>query len=95
MEVTYNAIRELKKMFDSESNPLSGIRISVQPGCCVPKPQFTVSEKAIEGDKIVTIEAIPFFIDKSTEKKLSGYIIDFNITGFSLDYMLPPGRCCR
>ncbi len=95
MEITPNAIEQLKKMIASVNAPHSGIRISVIPGCCSPKPLMSVEEKAEEGEKIITVDSIDLFMDITTEKAISGYIIDFNSNGFKLDYMLPPGRCCR
>lgn len=95
MEVTPKALEEIRKILSPEQNPLKGIRISIQSGTWGPKPQMSVAEKAIEGEKTVSINAVDFFFDKSTEMVLSGYIIDYNANGFKLDFMLPEGRCCR
>ena len=95
MEVTPKALEEIRKMLNLEQNPSKGIRISIHSGSWGPKPQMSVSDKELEGDKIVSIDGVNFFFDKSTEKILSGNIIDYNANGFKLDFMLPEGRCCR
>lgn len=94
MEITPKALVELKKMLDFEKSSLSGIRISLLPGCCALKLQMSVVEKPAEGDMIVSVDAVNLYFDKSTEKALSGYAIDFNSNGFKLDYMLSQ-RCCK
>lgn len=95
MDITPNAIEVLKKMLEQENASGKGIRINIIPGCCTPRPQMLIAEKAEDNDKIFSVDGIHFFIDKSTEQTLSGYIIDHNTNGFKLDYMLPQGRCCR
>lgn len=95
MEVTPKALEKIRKILNLEQNPSKGIRITIQSGSWGLKPDMSVVEKILEGDKIVSIDAVDFFFDKSTEKILSGYIIDYNANGFKLDFMLPSGRCCR
>ncbi len=97
MEVTFKALGQLHKMLsvDENENPLKGIRLSIHSGRFSPELQISVAEKMTEGERIVSIDAITFFVDEATNNMLSGYIIDYNSNGFKLDYMLPSGRCCR
>ncbi|MCA1745321.1 MAG: hypothetical protein LC643_06400 [Bacteroidales bacterium] len=95
MEVTPRAIQELTKMLDSANAPAWGFRVQLQPGPYSPKPEMLITEKPDEGDYIRTIETLTFCMDKETYQEISGYIIDFSVNGFKLDFMLPSGRCCR
>lgn len=95
MEITPNALQNLRPLLNDES-PTSAIRITITPGCCSgPKPVFTLTDSQADNDKVISFDGIKFIIDPIVFQNLSGYIIDYNVNGFKLDFMLPQGRCCR
>lgn len=94
MNATPQALEQLKKTLNSEENPLAGIRISAQKGCCGPALQMAVTEKSSTGDKVITIESINFFISPQAEELIEGVTVDYGSTGFKLNGMKKSGGCC-
>ena len=94
MNATSQALEELKKVLNSEENPLTGIRIFTQQGCCGPSVQMSVSDHALNDDKIITIGSINFFIASSAEEMMSGVTLDFGPGGFKLEGMKRNGSGC-
>lgn len=82
-------------MLISAKAPVWGFRVLLQQGSFLPKPEFVLVDKPIEGDYTRTIETLNFCMEKETHQEISGYIIDFSVNGFKVDFMLPSGRCCR
>jgi Fe-S cluster assembly iron-binding protein IscA len=94
MNATPQALDQLKKALNSEENPLAGIRISSQQGCCGPALQMAVTEKASIGDKVIIIESINFFISPQAEDLIEGVTVDYGPDGFKLNGMKKSGGCC-
>lgn len=95
MNATPKAIDELKKALENEQNPMRGIRIFTQQGCCGPSLQMSVAENATTGDKVITIEEVNFFIAAPAAEMLESVTIDYGPNGFRLDGMQrSAGGCC-
>jgi len=94
MNATPQALDQLKKTLNSEENPLAGIRISTQQGCCGPALQMAVTEKASTGDKVITIDSVNFFISSQAEGMIEGVTVDYGSDGFKLNGMKKSGGCC-
>ncbi|MEI6048657.1 MAG: iron-sulfur cluster biosynthesis family protein [Bacteroidota bacterium] len=94
MNATPQALDQLKKALNSEENPLAGIRVSAQQGCCGPALQMAVTEKASTGDNLITIESVNFFIFPQAEELIEGVTVDYGPDGFKLLGMKKSGGCC-
>ena len=94
MNATPQALEQLKKALNSEENPLAGIRISTQQGCCGPALQLAVTKKASNGDKVITIESVNFLISSQVEEMIEGVTVDYGSDGFRLNGMKKSGGCC-
>ena len=94
MKVTPKALEELAKALENGGSTLSGIRIFSQEGCCGPGIQMVIADKASEGDKVISIENVNFFVDEEAEKMLEGVTMDYGPNGFKLEGLKRNGGCC-
>ena len=94
MKVTQKALEELSKALENGGSPLSGIRISLQEGCCGTGIQMVIADKASAGDKEIVINKVNFFVDEAAEKMLEGVTMDFGPNGFKLEGLKRNGNCC-
>ena len=94
MNATPQALVQLKKALNSEENPLAGIRIPAQQGCCGPALQMAVTEIASISDKVITIESVNFFISSQAEELIEGVTVDYGPDGFKLNGMKKSSGCC-
>ena len=94
MNATSQALDELKKVLNSEENPLAGIRIFTQKGCCGPSLQMSIEEKISKGDKLITLDSINFYISPSAEEMIDEVTLDFGPNGFRLEGMKKGEGCC-
>ena len=94
MNVSSIAIEELNKVLKQAENPQAGIRIFTQQGCCGPGIQMVHADQASQGDKVISIENINFFIEDKAEKMLEGVTLDYGDNGFRLEGLKSGGGCC-
>jgi len=94
MNATPQALEELKKTLKTEENPMTGVRIFTQQGCCGPALQMSVVEKPLAGDLQLAIDSVNFFIEEPAVDMLTGVTLDFSSTGFKLNGMKKSGGCC-
>jgi len=94
MNATPQALEELKKTLKTEENPMTGVRIFTQQGCCGPALQMAVVEKPLTGDLQLAIDSVNFFIEEPAVDMLTGVTLDYSSTGFKLNGMKKSGGCC-
>jgi len=94
MNATPQALEELKKTLKTEENPMTGVRIFTQQGCCGPALQMSVVEKPMAGDLQLAIDSVNFFIEEPAVDMLTGVTLDYSSTGFKLNGMKKSGGCC-
>ena len=94
MNATPQALEELKKTLKTEENPMTGVRIFTQQGCCGPALQMSVVEKPMTGDLQLAIDSVNFFIEEPAVDMLTGVTLDHSSTGFKLNGMKKSGGCC-
>jgi len=94
MNATPQALEELKKTLKTEENPMTGVRIFTQQGCCGPALQMSVVEKPMTGDLQLAIDSVNFFIEEPAVDMLTGVTLDYSSTGFKLNGMKKSGGCC-
>ncbi len=93
MKVTPPAIEELSKALRQTGDPQAGIRLFTQEGCCGPGLQMSVAPALSEGESLVAIENVNFFIQDKALEMLTGVTIDFGSQGFRLEGLKRPGGC--
>jgi len=94
MNATPQALEELKKTLKTEKNPMTGVRIFTQQGCCGPVLQMSVVEKPLTGDLQLSIDSVNFFIEEPAVDMLAGVTLDYGTNGFKLNGMKKSGGCC-
>jgi Fe-S cluster assembly iron-binding protein IscA len=94
MNATPQALEELKKTLKTEKNPMTGVRIFTQQGCCGPALQMSVVEKPLTGDLQLSIDSVNFFIEEPAVDMLAGVTLDYGTNGFKLNGMKKSGGCC-
>ena len=94
MEATLQALEELKKSLKTEENPMTGVRIFTQQGCCGPALQMSVVDKPSTGDLQLSIDSVNFFIEEPAMDMLAGVTLDYGTNGFKLNGMKKSGGCC-
>jgi len=94
MKATSNAIEELKRVLNTEENPMAGIRIFSSQVCCGPSLQMSVSEKIPSGDELLTIDEVNFFLSRDVKEMLNGVTLDLGPNGFRLDGLKKNGGGC-
>lgn len=94
MNATPTAISELRKALELEENPMRGVRIFTQQGCCGPSLQMSAVEGANSGDMQVNIEEINFFIAPAATDMVEGVTLDYGPNGFRLEGLRRNGGGC-
>jgi iron-sulfur cluster assembly accessory protein len=79
LEVTDSAQRELKKILEDAKLSNPGIRVfaSSDSCCCGPSYGISITENAMEGDKLLEKEGLKIFIDPAAYDDLAKAVIDF------------------
>ena len=94
MNATPQALEALKNSLKTEENPMTGVRIFTQQGCCGPSLQMSVVEKPLTGDLQLQIDSVNFFIEEPAVDMLAGVTLDYGTNGFKLNGMKRSGGCC-
>lgn len=84
MNITPNALKELKNVLNSKKNSALGVRIFAAYGNCGNLLQLELGVKLITGEKVVTVDSVNFFIEESNVKFLKELTIDFISGNFEL-----------
>jgi iron-sulfur cluster assembly protein len=77
ISITANAIKEINRLLQIESNNGKGLRIGVRGGGCAGFTYILDFDMQKENDQIYTLNEFPIFIDKSQELYLHDCEIDF------------------
>lgn len=82
MKLTDNALAQFKQMVEESGNLLSGIRFFTVQGCCSPRLQMDVAPSAQEGDVLIKMGEVDFFVTPDADKILSTLTIDYSDGSF-------------
>lgn len=82
MKLTESALAQFKKMVESSGTFQSGIRFFTVQGCCSPRLQMDVAPSPKEGDVVVKLGEVDFFITPDADKILSTLKIDYSDGSF-------------
>lgn len=78
MKLTDNALAQFKHMIEEKGNLQSGIRFFTVQGCCIPRLQMDVAPSPKEGDVMVNMGDVDFYVSPDADKILANLNIDFN-----------------
>lgn len=82
MKLTDNALAQFKHLVEESRNPQSGIRFFTVQGCCSPRLQMDVALSPKEGDVVVKMGNVDFFITPDADNILSSLTIDYSNGSF-------------
>ena len=74
---TDSALRELKKLIDSEGGEVTGVRMAVKGGGCSGMSYVLDFDKEREGDNIVEQDGVLFYMDRKSTIYLKGIQLDY------------------
>ena len=84
MKVTDQALMQFKNLILENDLPGAGIRIFTTQGCCSPLIRMSVEKHPLNGDIMLTMDGVNFFIESQAEQMLSDITIDYMDQNFSL-----------
>lgn len=94
MKITDQAQTELKKALDSFDKPGSGIHVYSTQGCCGPSIQMDIAAQIGNGETVISIEGIDFFVSNDLTPKLAEVTIEFGSNGFRLTGLKKESSSC-
>lgn len=77
VSATEPAIRELKRLLDSERAEVTGVRMAVKGGGCSGLSYVLDFDKERDGDNIVEQDGVRFYMDRKSTIYLKGIQLDF------------------
>lgn len=81
MKLTESALTQFKQMTEGREIQ-SGIRFFTVQGCCSPRLQMDVAPAPKEGDVVVKLGEVDFFVTPDADKILSTLKIDYSDGSF-------------
>ena len=94
MQVSEEAVIELKKALDEFEKPGAGIHIFSSQGCCGPSIQMDIAPQPGNNEIVVNLEGIDFFMPKDLSTQLETVTIDYASNGFRLQGLQKSGGSC-
>ena len=94
MNITEQAASELKKVLDEFNKPGSGIHVFSTQGCCGPSIQMDVATHIGNGETVISLEGIDFFVANDLMPKLAEVTIEFGSNGFRLSGLKKASSGC-
>ena len=81
LQISGNAIRQLRKMAARSKSENAGIRIFVDGGgCCGPKYRIDVSDTGNKEDKVIQKDGLTIYLEQWASKYLSKATLDYTKT---------------
>lgn len=94
MKVTSPAIEVFKNVLTQNENPLAGIRVFNNKGCCGAAIQMTISESPEAEDTQTDIDGVTFFLEKDALEILEGVTIHYEDGSFLIEGLHNHDGCC-
>lgn len=86
--VTERALEKMKEVL-REVGGEAGIRIFVTEGCCCgPQYGLALEDREYEGDRIVNVDGVKFFIDSSSAERMGEIELDYGVTPFGEGFLV-------
>lgn len=98
IEITKEAVEEVKRMIEKENRPGAGLRIGVKGGGCSGYTYaLDLDDQPREGDKIIEAEGIKVYVDPKSYFFLNGGTLEYAKgmmgSGFSFKNPNAKGKC--
>ncbi len=77
VQATPSAITQLKLLLSTEQAGVEGVRMAVKGGGCSGLSYVLDFDKRREGDNVVEMDGIQFFMDRKSTIYLKGIVLDF------------------
>lgn len=77
ISATESALAELKRLMSQESSEVEGVRMGVKGGGCSGLSYVLAFGKEREGDHVVELEGLKFFLDRKSSIYLKGIQVDY------------------
>ena len=77
VQATESAITQLKSLLRTEAPGVEGVRMAVKGGGCSGLSYVLDFDKRREGDNVVELGGIQFFMDRKSTIYLKGIVLDF------------------
>ncbi|MCX6220956.1 MAG: hypothetical protein NTZ69_08200 [Bacteroidia bacterium] len=84
MNITEQAANELKMVLDEFNKPGAGIHVFSTQGCCGPSIQMDVATHIGNGETVISLEGIDFFVSNDLLTKLADVTIEYRSNTFRL-----------
>lgn len=94
MKVTEQAQLELKKALEGFNKPGAGIHIYSAKGCCGPSIQMDIVTQVGNGETVISLEGIDFFVHNDLLPQLENVTIEYGGNGFRLIGLQKSGSGC-
>lgn len=94
MNVTEQAIAQLKKIIATFDNPKTGVHIFSAEGCCGPSIQMDIETEVGKDETILSVNDIDFFVSNDLLPQMENVTIEFGDKGFRLAGLQKSGGSC-
>lgn len=94
MNITDQAVIELKKIMTEFDKPGTGVRIFSTVGCCGPSIQMDIAQHVGSNETVLFIQDIEFFIANDLISQLADVTIEIGSNGFRLAGLQKSGSSC-
>lgn len=94
MKISEQAAAELKKALDDFNKPGAGVHIFSTQGCCGPSIQMDISTQVGNGETVLSINEIDFFVASDVLPTLENVTIEYGMNGFRLTGLKKSSGCC-
>ncbi len=94
MNVTEEALIQLKQLCSEQDSPGIGVRIFTSSGCCGPKLHMSIVDQVEEGDSVLNINDLNFFVEHDAEELTRDLVVDFTDEKFHFRMSKQPRKCC-
>lgn len=93
MNITEKAVAKLKEMIEETATPLKGVRVFTVQSCCGSSVQMSLIDQIVEGDTIIQIDNVDFYLDTESIEEINKIKIDFNDEHFVVEGSTHKGCC--
>lgn len=88
LRVTSRALEKMKEVL-REVGGEAGVRIFVTEGCCCgPQYGLAIEDSEYEGDRIVNVDGVKFYIDNFSAERIGEIELDYGVTPFGEGFLI-------
>ncbi len=88
LRVTGRALEKIREVL-REVGGEAGIRIFVSEGCCCgPQYGLAVEDSEYEGDRVVNVDGVKFYIDSFSAERIGEIELDYDVTPYGEGFLI-------